>query len=164
MEQTIKINVPEGKVAKYNERTQTIEFIDKEPVISKSWEEFCKNHPYADNEWYFDSLSVIHRTGIKTHHRDRTDGYETPFLSSEEDTVGILALISLTRLHDEWVGDWKPSAKKGYYAITFDLMRNTLVSTQWWNTQHLLSFPFKEMSNEFLKCFEDLIKKAKKFL
>lgn len=52
MKQTITIEVPEGKT--YKQTTDKdgniiIQYVDKEPVRSKSWDEFCKNHPIVSN-------------------------------------------------------------------------------------------------------------------
>lgn len=162
MEQKITIEVPEGKKAVYNEKTQVIEFVDIEPIRSRSWKEFCKNHPSTSNEFYIDNdgtilkfCGIIDRKNCANH------------LSTKEDAEGILALIQLIRLHDEWVGDWKPAAArdyKDYYAIKYDLLNANITVGEGWNTQHILSFPVKEMAKEFLNCFRDLIEKAKRFI
>lgn len=163
MIETIKINVPEGKKAIYDEETQTIKFIDVEPIRSKSWDEFCKNHPKIKNEYSIDFFgdSIYKISDINRHNRQT-------FLKTEEDADGIIALIQLTRLHDEWVGDWqissKEDTKENYYALSYDLMYDELMVRQWWNTQQLLSFPTKEMAKEFLGCFRDLIWRAKRFI
>ena len=107
MEQIIKIEVPEGKKAVYNESTKTIEFVDIEPIRSKSWEEFCKNHPNVSHEeWCLDNQrGYIAHYGIKGCKRNNT---HKTLIATKEDAEGILALVQLTRLYDEWVGDWKP--------------------------------------------------------
>ena len=64
---------------------------------------------------------------------------------------GILALIQLTRLHDEWVGDWKH--KKG--CIVYSITNNPLnyIEVLCCHNFHLLEFPKEDMANEFLNCF-----------
>lgn len=155
---TIDIDVRDGYELKYNPETRTIEEVKKEPVRSKSWEEFCENHPIT-KEYYINDSGLVYP--ITECNRTCCNNLET-----KEDAEGILALIQLTRLHDEWVGDWKDSklVDNGYiikYALKDDSYRIQLASVYW---QTILNFPTKEMAEEFLKCFKDLIKKAKRFI
>lgn len=155
---TIDIDVRDGYELKYNPETRTIEEVKKEPVRSKSWEEFCENHPIM-KEYYINDNGLVYL--ITECNRTCCNNLET-----KEDAEGILALIQLTRLHDEWVGDWKGSklVDNGYiikYAFKDDSYRIQLASVYW---QTILNFPTKEMAEEFLKCFKDLIKKAKRFI
>lgn len=156
---TIDIDVRDGYELKYNPETKTIEEVKKESVRSKSWEEFCENHPYITKEYYINDNGLVYL--ITECNRTCCNNLET-----KEDAEGILALIQLTRLHDEWVGDWKCSKLigNGYtikYALEDDSYRIQLASPYW---QTILNFPTKEMAEEFLKCFKDLIKKAKRFI
>lgn len=153
MKQIIKIDVPAGKKAVYDEATQTIKFVDIEPVRSKSWEEFCKNHPNAGNEWYIDSDGDVKK--VNDYRRFHKNNFAT-----REDAEGILALIQLTRLHDEWVGNWKPTTD--WYSIC--VYDKEIEVQRWISSQFLLSFPTEKMAKEFLDCFKDLIIKAKRFI
>lgn len=81
-------------------------------------------------------------------------------MASKEDAEGILALIMLTRLHDEWVGDWKPNGR--YSSICVYEQKITI--EDWVDTQFLLSFPTRKMAEEFLNCFNNMIEKARKFI
>lgn len=153
MEQVIKINVPEGKKAVYNETTQVIEFVNTEPIRSRSWEEFCKNHPDSESEYSISSATtsnIINRSII-----NRTNKC---WLETRDDAEGILALIQLTRLHDEWVGDKR---KISYNSIYWDYESNEFRIS---NNFHHLWFPNYRMAEEFLDCFRDLIEKAKRFI
>lgn len=156
MEQTIKINVPEGKKAVYNENTQTIEFVDLPK--SKSWKEFCINHPSTKGEYYITSNSTIHR--VACGYRDQNNTSNN-CLVSVEDAEAILALIQLTRLHDEWVegSDYKKYDEKAYIYIENDTPHVCVGINH-----HFLDFPTSKMAREFLDCFKELIIKAKKYL
>lgn len=168
--QEIKIKVPEGKRAVYDEATQTIKFVDVAVPKSKNFLEFCQNNPDTLGEYYFDSLGHVRKDNV---------GYERnyciTYLKTEEDAKGILALIQLKRLHDEWVGDWKPiySAKTYYnehqtwvtpekYVIYYH--REELIVDVCYHNQRFLTFPTKEMATEFFSCFKDLIETAKMFI
>ena len=91
MKQTITIEVPEGKT--YKQTTDKdgniiIQYIDKEPVRSKSWNEFCKNHPEVKNEYFITFDGRI----VSTSNNQR---YPNNFTNAE-DAEGILALIQRT--------------------------------------------------------------------
>lgn len=167
MKQTITINIDvrDGYELKYNPETRTIEEVKKEPVRSKSWEEFCENHPKTEEEYYIGATGKVFRLG------GRCDRSSCPnHLATKEDAEGILALIQLTRLHDEWVGDWdilnSELHNDCWYSIKNIPTNHTFSLTvlQRYSDLRLLSFPTKEMAEEFLGCFKDLIDKAKKFI
>ena len=156
---TIDIDVRNGYELKYNPETRTIEEVKKEPVRSRSWEEFCKNNLYITKEYYINDNGLVYP--ITECNRQCCNNLET-----KEDAEGILALIQLTRLHDEWVGDWKgPTLVGDSYIIKYTLIDDSYrvqFANAYWQT--ILNFPTKEMAEEFLKCFKDLIKKAKRFI
>ena len=153
---TINIDVRDGYELKYNPETRTIEEVKKESVRSRSWEEFCENHPYITKEYYINDNGLVYP--ITECNRTCYNNLET-----KEDAEGILALIQLTRLHDEWVGGSKLVGNSYIikYTLIDDSYRIKLASAYW---QTILNFPTKKMAEEFLKCFKDLIKKAKRFI
>lgn len=165
MKQTIIIEVPEGKTYKqYADEfgNLVIQYIDKKPVRSKSWEEFCKNHPIIDiGETYVGRDGAYKSSEVGLNRRPNRN-----YLATPEDAEGILALIQLTRLHDEWVGDWKCTDKNNllYWVIYYEAICESPKIEPLKNTKHLLSFPSEEMTKDFLLSFKDLIEKAKKFI
>lgn len=156
MIETIKINVPEGKKAVYDEATQTIKFVDIALIRSKSWAEFCKNHPNAASDRYIDPFGKIFQW-------DAYNRNSKCLLKNREDAEGILALIQLIRLHDEWVGSWEPDYKGKWFHSIYYYQNYIDVFDNRYN-HNLLSFPTKEMAKEFLNCFKDLLEKAKRFI
>lgn len=154
---TVDIDVRDGYELKYNPETRTIEEVKKEPIRSMSWKEFRKNHPYITKEYYINDAGLIFTV-------EECNRICCNKLSTKEDAEGIRALIKLIRLHDEWVGDWKPTSEKTYYAISYNLEYEQFVIDAWWRLQQVLSFPTKQMTEEFLNCFKDLIEKAKRFI
>lgn len=156
---TIEVDVRDGYELKYNPETRTIEEVKTEPIRSKSWEDFCKNHKYVDKEWYIDNCGNI--ASVNGSRKCLNN------LSTREDAEGILALIQLTRLHDEWVDGWVPNWEtspnySNRYVITH--IYKTFAIDEDCHDYRLLAFPTTEMAEEFLTCFEDLIEKAKKFI
>lgn len=85
--------------------------------------------------------------------------------ATKEDAEGIIALIQLTRLHDEWVGDWKPDfPSRNCFQCSIMYIKD-IISVQY-NTHRnrLLTFPNYDLAAEFKDCFKDLLEKAKKFI
>lgn len=164
MKQIIEIEVPDGKEVVYDEYTKSIKFIDKKHSISKSWEEFVANHPNVVNEWYVDSASNIIRYNDSNNSKRNREG-DKNLLAIKEDAEGILALIQLTRLRDEWIGDWTPDylniSEDKYHIVILD---NAIKVNKYTRTGALLSFPTKNLATEFMQCYIDLIIKAKRFI
>ena len=167
MKQTIEIEVPEGKEVIYDKDTKSIKFIDKKPIRSKSWYEFCINHPNTSGEWYFDT--------DKTTFTDKPLNLSrrfTPFtLKNKEDAEGIIAFIQLIRFRDEWVGDWNIADVERedgeWFAIKFiykDCHQGSIDVVIKYLECDILTFPTEELAQEFINCFKDLIEKAKRFI
>lgn len=159
MESIIKIDIPEGKVAKQiinSDGSISITFVDKKSTRSRSWEEFRINHPRITEEYYIDCDGSI--SSVYECNRDCCNN-----LATKEDAEGILALIQLTRLHDEWIGDWKPKFKAKPNAVIINTGNRIEVSVSCYCSA-LLLFPNQELAEEFLECFRILIEKAKKFI
>ena len=67
------------------------------------------------------------------------------------------ALIKLEQLRDCWRQGWKPTPGEIYYVIKLGFRGLDIYR---FCTVEFLSFPTREMAEEFLKCFRDLIEKA----
>lgn len=168
MENEIKIKVPEGKKAVQSTDDNgniVIKLEDIDPIRSKSWDEFCKNYPVIENEWYISSDGHIFCAYAGYNNRNVVT--DTNYLETKEDAEGILALIQLTRLHDEWVGNWEPGweddAVKNKYVITRNGYKTFKIQACWYDPRFLV-FPTRRMAEEFKECFKDLLDKAKKFI
>lgn len=85
--------------------------------------------------------------------------------ATENEAKAFCALGKLIQLRDVWVGDWKPdwdNDSKPKYCINVE--GNEAIINIHYICQALLVFPTKEMANEFLNYFRDLIEEAKIFL
>lgn len=163
MEQELVIKIPEGKKAiqQTDENGNiVVSFVDVKPIRSKSWKEFCNNHPNYANEWYVTSYGNISFVSPDEYTATRTPAY----LATKEDAEGILAFIQLIRLRDEWIGDWEPdwAGKSSKFCIAYQSDMPAVI--EWTTFQHALSFPKQDLAIEFLNCFRDLIRKAKRFI
>lgn len=91
-----------------------------------------------------------------------------PIEDPKENIDGLLALIKLKRLRDAWVGDWQPNWTDDTRKFFICERPHDVLATAEFGfdteRRNLLSFPTRDMAEDFLACFEDLIKKAEMWL
>ena len=76
---------------------------------------------------------------------------------SKKSAEAHLAMIQLEQLRDCWRRGWVPTPGESYYVIKLGFKG---LDVYRFCTVEFLSFPTREMAEEFLKCFRDLIEKA----
>ena len=125
--------------------------------LPKTWEEFCKNYPTKNGECYIDSCCDIAMTGECIEGRDiEMDKNVCP---SRKSAKAHLAMIQLEQLRNCWWNGWEPEwSNYKKYIIKWD--KNDLIVFTAKNIHAFLVFPTREMAEEFLKCFKDLIEIA----
>ena len=147
MEKELKIEVPQGyKIDRQKSTFEKIVFkkIHENP---KTWEEYCKR-----------------TKGYTSYYGDPTDDntHETKFskfyneFSTKERAKQYIALGRLLQLRDYWVEGYD----KFSYIVWSDNCRMVYVCYWAGVTPYPLTFPTKEMAEEFKDCFSDLLKKA----
>ena len=145
MEKELKIIPPIGYEIDRQKSTFEKIVFKKIPENPKTWEDYCslmkgKTIHYPD--YYYIIL------------RSFEDAYN--MFETEERARQFIALGKLLQLRDCWV--------KGYnefrYAVYGDRLDGTAICDWCENTNHPLTFPTKEMAEEFKDCFEYLIKQA----
>lgn len=114
----------------------------------RSWEEYDRilKHLYI--------ASGYDKVGVGGTRYDR--------FTTENEAKAFCALGKLIQLRDAWVGDWKPdwnNDSKPKYCISVE--GNEVIIDIHYICQALLVFPTKEMAEEFLNCFRDLLEEAK---
>ena len=147
MEKELKIEVPQGYEIDRQKSTFEKIVFKKIPENPKTWEEYCK---LTRNKFSFYA---------KPSNTINTDYYYCGSFnefSTKERAEQFIALGKLLQLRDYWV--------KGYdtfsYIVWSDNCRNVFAS-HWVGAAHNpLTFPTKEMAEEFKDCFSDLIKQA----
>ena len=142
----LKIEVPQGYEIDLQKSTFEKIVFKKIPENPKTWEEYCKltKGSYSN---YASTTNMVYK--------DRHTGAYNEFTTKER-AEQFIALGKLLQLRDYWV--------KGYdtfsYIVWSDNCRNVFTS-HWVGAAHNpLTFPTKEMAEEFKDCFEDLIKQA----
>lgn len=135
-------------------------YIVKKQGPPRSWEEFCKRYPLKKGEAYIDPDSAIDVADYKCK-RNVLDSKN--WCTSKEEAEAFLALIQLRQLRKAWVGDWEqPSSRTHIAAIAYNINDEEVVveTGNYWSNM-TLSFPTKEMAEDFFSCFRDLCETAK---
>ena len=144
----LKINIPEGyEIDKENSTFEEIVFKKVEDPFAKlpkTWEEYCKQTKDYVSYFWSNPDSII-KSGF--------DGYYNEFLTKER-LKQYVALGRLIQLRDYWVGDWKRNSNNIYV-----IYKNVIMAAGN-DSDFPLTFPTREMAEEFKNCFEDLIKEA----
>lgn len=165
MEKEIKINCPEGyTIDKENSTFECIKFKPIEKELPKTWEGFCKTHPRKVGEGYIKGNStccVINTTVGCT----RSTVEDRNILPSKELAEAMLALCQLIQLrdcyNDGWVPDWTDELT-AKYCISIQSGEPKLNMN--FTYQKILAFKTKELHDQFLENFRDLIEIAKPLL
>ena len=155
----VKIQIPDNCELIKDGDTYIVK--EKKNDKPRSWEEFCKSYPINTTEYFIDGNSNIRRRctfGVAS----REVSVDKNQCSSEEEAEAFLALMQLRQLRKAWVGDWEYTygGTLGYITYSF---RQKQILVDYGCTWHssVLSFPTKEMAEEFLKYFKDLCETAK---
>lgn len=127
--------------------------------LPRSWEEFCEKYPVKETEaviCYDSSIADCKGLGEK-----RDSEYYRDIYPSKKSAEAHLAMIQLEQLRDCWRQGWVPD-----YTKTYKKFRIKKLGTEYivdWSTglSDFLVFQTEELAKEFLKCFRDLIEKAR---
>lgn len=152
----VKIQIPDNCELIKDGNTYVVK--EKKQGPPRSWEEFCEKHPVQLGEIKFDSACNIYgfeKSTIRRPHNDRN------VYISEEEAKAFLALMQLRQLRKAWVGDWEIT-NQPYYCIFSSKTGIKVVSHC--NVLRSLSFPTREMADDFLYCFKNLCVIAKPLL
>lgn len=129
--------------------------------LPKTWKEFCINYPIQVGEAIIDE----HTSQIRQYKGivERGFMHDRNICPSQKSAEAHLALIQLEQLRNCWWNGWEPiwdiSEK---WCIR--LWGNELSIGITTNISRFLTFPTKEMAEEFLKCFRNLIEVARNLI
>ena len=147
-EKKLKINIPEGyEIDREKSTFEEIVFKKIEDPLAKlpkTWEEYCKQTEGYVSYFFSSPKSII---------KSWFEGSYNEFIT-EERVKQFVALGKLLQLRDYWVGDWKINSDNIYV-----IYKNVIIAAMK-NSDFPLTFPTREMAEEFKECFEDLIKQA----
>lgn len=123
----------------------------------RSWEEFCRDNPIKTSEAVICTESTI-VTCDSSEIRDSDCDRE--ICPSQKSAEAHLAMIQLEQLRNCWWNGWEPIWDVSH-KWCIRLWGNELNIGITTNISKFLTFPTKEMAEEFLKCFRDLIEEAR---
>ena len=145
MEKEFKIEIPQGYEIDRQKSTFEKIIFKKIPENPKTWEDYCSL--MKGKTVYYTNCNNITVSGFSDAH----DKFVTKKRAEQ-----FIALGKLLQLRDYWV--------KGYdkfsYLVWNSGGRRVFVCDWAGVTPYPLTFPTKEMAEEFKDCFEDLIKQA----
>lgn len=151
----VKIQIPDNCELVKDGDNYVIKEMKQNPP--RSWEEFCERCPKKMGEAFISSTSeifVYNLPSIRDEKRDKN------VCTSKEEAEAFLALMQLRQLRKAWVGDWKPVEDSFYWGVYNHITMGVMVdSFSTWNLA--LTFPTKEIAEDFLNCFKDLCETAK---
>ena len=147
-EKKLKINIPEGyEIDREKSTFEEIVFKKVEDPLAKlpkTWEEYCKQTKDYVSYFWSNPDSII---------KSWFEGYYNEFMTKER-LKQYVALGRLIQLRDYWVGDWKRNSNNIYV-----IYKNVIMAAGN-DSDFPLTFPTREMAEEFKNHFEDLIKEA----
>ena len=131
-------------------------FSEKElNVLPRSWEEFCRNNPVQVGECWLENCDKICKKELST----KEARIHKNWIPSRKSAEAHLAMIQLEQLRNCWRQGWKPEWNSSVkHAIKWSTDDLTVFTAKVMHS--FLVFPTKEMAEEFLECFRDLIEKA----
>ena len=145
MEKELKIEVPQGYEIDRQKSTFEKIIFKKIPENPKTWEEYCSL--MKGKTVYYTNCNNITVSGFSDAH-DK--------FAKKKRAEQFIALGKLLQLRDYWV--------KGYDTFSYIVWSDncSIVYVCYWGgvTPYPLTFPTKEMAEEFKDCFSDLIKQA----
>ena len=157
----VKIQIPDNCELIKNGDTYIVKEKDNKP---RSWEEFCKNYPIKKGEVYIDEASHIENIGPNYITDQRDIILDKNICTSEEEAEAFLALMQLRQLRKAWVGDWEYTYGKTLGYITYSFRQKQILvdyGCAWRNP--VLSFPTKEMAEEFQSVLKTYVKPLKSY-
>ena len=160
MKQTIEIEVPDGKKAVWKDNK--VIFEDIKPRLPKTWEEFCEQNKIKEDECYLNYFSEIKEVPI----RERLDSSDRIVLPNKKAAEAHLALMQLHQLRDCYRQDWIPDLTDGSDKYCIECYYNASTKSIEYQVINLpitsicLSFPTRELAEEFLTNFHELIEQA----
>lgn len=132
---------------------------EKKQNPPRSWKEFCKRYSVQNGECF-----ITPNSGITDKTSWECDFNRHPIQGrnwciSLQEAEAFLALMQLRQLRKAWVGDWEITDQPCYYCIIPNKTKITVLDSHY--ILRSLSFPTKEMAEDFLSCFRDLCETAK---
>jgi hypothetical protein len=150
---TLKINVPKGyEIDKEQSTFENIVFKEIKKDLPKSWEEIENLQGF-----FVGYSSVIKETDDDV---EKTK-YNRNTFATQEQAEASIALAQLSQLREVYRQGWKPDWNDTNPKYVIEFNQNGIHKNIWYSLNNFLSFQSKEIAEQFLENFRDLIEKAK---
>ena len=167
----LKITIPEKHEIDWREsaKQEKIVFKRKEINRPKNWKEYCDNFK---GQFYYirDDRDTIGTSFTST---GLISAYKN-ILPTKELADASLAMMQLMSLREDWIhkwlkdigitDDWKPNWDGTFHYFCIIILDNKYVVDKFHRYRQPLSFPSREMAEDFMDCFRDLLEIAKPLL
>lgn len=154
MKQTIEIEVPDGKKAVWKDGKVVFEDINSQ--LPETWEEFCYDYKIQEEECYINTDAEIKKAVSS---RNRLIYGDSNVLPNKQAAEAYLALIKLHQLRDCYRQGWMPKSNKTSFGIVREVKGGLYIDRYIFSSK-FLTFQTKEIAQEFLNNFRDLIEQA----
>ena len=149
----VKIDIPEGyEIDKDNSTFELIKFKEIKKQLPKSWEELGK----VSGFFIGSDSNIVGKELFTATHLNKNH------FKTKEQAEASIALAQLSQLRDVYRQGWEPDFSDGdlnKYSISF--YEDKIDLDNWVGVDSFLSFQSREIAQEFLNNFKDLIIKAK---
>lgn len=149
-----EIEVPDGKKAVWKDGK--VVFEDIKPPLPKTWKQFCKQNKIKEGEYFIYDNGII----MEADADERDADFNRNVLPNKQAAEQHLALMQLHQLRDCYRQGWKPNytddSQKWYILKNHDKLSVD------WNISYsvFLNFQTREITEQFLNNFKDLIEQA----
>lgn len=153
MKQTIEIEVPDGKIAVWEDG----KVVFKDKLLPKTWQEYAQKCLTTGDDHYIASDGKILRFYL-----DYKPAMPFNVLPSKRAAEAHLALIQLHQLRDCYRQGWKPNRDDNdhnRWCIKYCHAIGLCISPNPYDSR-FLSFRTQELATEFMTNFRDLIEQA----
>jgi hypothetical protein len=148
----VKIDIPEGyEIDKDNSTFELIKFKEIKKQLPKSWEELER----------LDGCYVSLNSGLMQDYGFSLNYSNKNIFKTKEQAEASIALAQLSQLRDVYRQGWTPDWNDGKIKSCIVFYKNDLNIDSYHSSNNFLSFQSKEIAQEFLDNFKDLIIKAK---
>ena len=154
MRQTIEIEVPDGKKAVWKDGK--VIFEDIKLQLPKTWKQFCKQNKIKEGEYFIYDNSIT----MEADAGERDADLNKNVLPSKQAAEQHLALMQLHQLRDCYRQGWKPDCSDDSKKWCILKYHNKPSIDFYYSRIEFLSFQTKELAEQFLKNFKELIIQA----
>lgn len=152
----LKITIPENHEIDWKESAKQEKIVfKKKDTKPRSWEEYLELSTGFDGAGIDWNCGGVQTTGL--HHRGKAivpTHLAQPFI----------AMMQLMSLRQAWIGDWEPYWKNPDTKKWCIIFECELKVSYFYSNSRALSFPTREMAEDFMNCFRDLLEIAKPLL